>query len=77
MELPFSCGPLSYLGVAGTSESAPHVSGAAAVLKAKFGRLALPIIVEACLERSADPIGPRSIFGNGRLDVLGAAGCKN
>lgn len=77
IELPFSCGPLSYLGVAGTSESAPHVSGAAAVLKAKFGRLGLPLIVEACLERSADPIGPRSIFGNGRLDVLGAVGCKN
>lgn len=74
--LGFACGPTSYLGIAGTSESAPHVAGAAAVLKGKFGRLALPILVAACLERSADPIGPRAIFGNGRLDVLGAVGCR-
>lgn len=76
IELPFSCGPLSYLGIAGTSESAPHVSGAAAVLKAKFGRVGLPALVQACLERSADFIGPRAIFGSGRLDVLGAVGCR-
>lgn len=77
-QLPFQCDPdFPYLLIAGTSESAPQVSGAAAVLKAKFGRLAIPLLVEACLERSADNIGPRSIFGNGRLDVLGAVGCKN
>lgn len=76
--LPFNCDPeFPYLLIAGTSESAPHVSAAAAVLKAKFGRLALPILVEACLERSADNVGPRRVFGNGRLDVLGAVGCKN
>ncbi|MFN8654119.1 MAG: S8 family serine peptidase [Gemmatimonadales bacterium] len=74
--LGFACGATSYLGIAGTSESAPHVSGAAAVLKAKFGRLAVPLLVQGCLERSADAIGPRAIFGSGRLDVLGAVGCR-
>ncbi len=76
LTLPFACSFLSYVGVAGTSESAPHVSGAAAILKAKFGRLAIPALVTACLERSADAIGPRRIFGAGRLDVLGAATCR-
>lgn len=75
--LPFACSALSYVGVAGTSESAPHVSGAAAVIRAKFPRLSFPLLVEICLERSADNIGPRKTFGAGRLNVLDAVKCRN
>jgi subtilisin family serine protease len=77
LTLPFACSPLSYVGVAGTSESAPHVSGAAAVVRARLGRFAPPLLVRACLERGADFIGPRRIFGFGRLNVLDAAFCRN
>lgn len=72
----FECGPFDYIVAAGTSEAAPLVSGAAAVVKAQFGRLGLPLFVEACILRGADNIGPRRIFGSGRLDVLDAAFCK-
>jgi subtilisin family serine protease len=75
--LPFACSALSYVGVAGTSESAPHVSGAAAVMRAKFPRISFPLLVEACLEISADKIGPKKTFGAGRLNVLKAVSCKN
>ena len=74
--LPFACGPLSYVGVAGTSESAPHVSGAAAVMRAKYPRISFPLLVDVCLQRSADNIGPRRIFGSGRLNVLDAVSCR-
>jgi len=74
--LPFACSRLSYIGVAGTSESAPHVSGAAAVVRARLGRFAPALLVQACLERGADFIGPRRIFGSGRLDMLDAAFCR-
>ncbi|HWA16843.1 MAG TPA: S8 family serine peptidase [Gemmatimonadales bacterium] len=75
--LPFACSALSYVGVAGTSESAPHVSGAAAVMRAQFPRLSFPLLVDICLQRSADNIGNRKIFGSGRLNVLDAVGCKS
>jgi subtilisin family serine protease len=71
------CTPIDYLFIAGTSESAPHVSGAAAVVSAKFGRFAEPLLIEACIKRGADPIGPRRIFGAGRLNVLDAAFCRD
>lgn len=74
--LPFACSALSYVGVAGTSESAPHVSGAAAVMRAKYPRLSFPLLVDLCLQRSADNIGPRRIFGAGRLNVLDAVTCR-
>jgi lantibiotic leader peptide-processing serine protease len=75
--LPFACSALSYVGIAGTSESAPHVSGTAAVMRAKFPRISFPLLVQACIERSADNIGTRKIFGAGRLNVLKAVGCRN
>jgi len=76
LTLPFACGPLDYVFAAGTSESAPHVSGAAAVFASKWGRFAGPVLTSICLERGADPIGPRRIFGAGRLNVLNTAYCR-
>lgn len=75
--LPFACGPLDFVFITGTSESAPHVSGAAAVLRAKYPRFSFPLLVDLCLQRSADNIGPRRTFGSGRLNVLDAVKCKN
>lgn len=75
--LPFACGPADFVFLTGTSESAPHVSGAAALMRAKFPRFSFPLLVDLCLQRSADNIGPRKTFGSGRLNVLKAVGCKN
>ena len=66
---------VTYILAAGTSASAPHVSGLGAYLDAQFGghldaSLLIPII-----ERTADDIGPRGpdpYFGNGRINVAKA-----
>jgi subtilisin family serine protease len=68
-------GGIWYIDVAGTSESAPHVSGAAAVIGSKI-TWAGPGVVAECLGIGADVIGPRSIFGAGRLNVLQSAKCR-
>jgi subtilisin family serine protease len=74
--LPFACAFNDYLIAAGTSEAAPHVSGAAAVVESGFpGRQINPARLETCLESSAANIGPKRIFGAGRLDVLNALSC--
>lgn len=74
LTLPFACSFADYLFVAGTSESAPHVSGAAAVVESQAGPRS-PGDLSACLLRTADEIGPKRIFAAGRLDVAAAAGC--
>jgi lantibiotic leader peptide-processing serine protease len=68
-------GGVWYISLAGTSESAPHVSGAAAVIGSKI-TWAPPAVVAECLGIGADVIGPRSIFGAGRLNVLQSAKCR-
>jgi subtilisin family serine protease len=73
--LSFACGPNSYLLAAGTSESAPHVSGAAAVIRSAHPGLT-PAGVTSCILKGVDVVGPTRIFGAGRLNVLKAAtGC--
>jgi subtilisin family serine protease len=74
LTLPFACGYNSYVFVTGTSESSPHVAGAAAVVESKTGQRA-PASTVACLLKGTDIIGPSRTFGAGRLNVAKAATC--
>jgi len=62
----------------GTSIASPIVAGAAAVTRSlvRMPRDVRGKVVE-CLLRTADPIGPRSVFGYGRVNVLDAAACAS
>jgi lantibiotic leader peptide-processing serine protease len=72
----FVCGADGfYVLVAGTSQAAPHVSGAAAVVGAQLGGAPSPATVIACILNNTDIVGPSNIFGKGRLNVLKAAAC--
>jgi len=73
--LPFSCGKNSFLLGAGTSFAAPHVAGAAAEMPSHPGASAANVL-PLCLQKSADNVGPQSIFGAGRLNGFGAVTCK-
>jgi subtilisin family serine protease len=72
----FGCGPNDYLVGAGTSFAAPMVSGESAVLRS-IVRPSLPgsIFNAACILAGTDNIGPSSIFGRGRMNVVKAANC--
>jgi subtilisin family serine protease len=73
--LPFECSKSSYLIAAGTSEAAPHVAAAAAVVESQLPGPVKPTKVEECILGNTDIIGPANIFGAGRLNVLKASGC--
>lgn len=73
--LPFACTSVDYLFSAGTSEAAPHVSGAVAVVESSKGTAIGPTGLTKCILQNTDPVGPTNIFGAGRLNVLKAAGC--
>lgn len=73
--LLFNCeGGLFPLGVAGTSQAAPHVAGLAALAVEDVGRN--PAQVEAYIRNSADPIGGGNTpyYGKGRINVATATG---
>ena len=74
--LPFACTPVDFVLAAGTSESAPHVAAAAAVVEAELGGQRPPGTLESCLESRADKVGPLRQLGAGRLNVLRAAQCR-
>ncbi len=76
LTLPFACAFNDYVFVSGTSEAAPHVSGAVAVVESQLGQ-SLPATTAGCVRRNADIVGPRIIFGAGRLNVAKAAACTN
>lgn len=75
LTLPFPCGSADYLLGAGTSFSSPEVAGAAAVVESQLGSPQGSGIIANCLLNTADNVGPRRIFGAGRLNVGNAAGC--
>ena len=63
--------PEGYTGAWGTSFSAPHVAGAAALLIDSNPDLT-PNRVRAILKRTAEKLGDRLEFGHGMLDVAAA-----
>ncbi|CAN5150416.1 hypothetical protein BH20GEM2_BH20GEM2_08730 [soil metagenome] len=74
--LPFTCGDASYLLASGTSFSAPHVAGAAAVVRSNIPGNEKPFQIDECLLEHAQDIGAPGVdvqFGAGLLDVLEAA----
>lgn len=60
----------------GTSASAAHVSGAAAVIESSLRGDQSPNRVEECLDQGADDIGRRVFFGAGRIDIPAEAACR-
>jgi subtilisin family serine protease len=57
----------------GTSASAPHVAGAIALLKARFGIYTMDQVVDILYGRAIDkgPSGRDNQYGRGRLDLVG------
>lgn len=72
LTLPFACGPFDYVFAAGTSESAPHVAAAAAVVESRRPG-STPARITSCLLKGADNIGSSATYGAGRLNVAKAA----
>src|SRR5919106_2547075 len=72
-------GNLMYLFVEGTSQAAPHVSGAAALLAAQSSRPRSAAHLKSALQRSADDLGEAgrdAAYGAGRLNVCHLVGCQ-
>lgn len=74
--LLFACsGGYFTLGVAGTSQATPHVSGLAALMVQRFGRK--PSQIKNAIRQSADDLGQPGndpYFGAGRINVARAVG---
>ncbi|MGE5090876.1 MAG: S8 family serine peptidase [Bacillota bacterium] len=73
--LPICQTGIFVVGVQGTSASAPHVAGAAAMLVAQLGRN--PAAIRARLLQTADDLGQSGTdpyYGKGRLNVARAVG---
>lgn len=68
--LPFDCGTGSYLFVVGTSQAAPHVSGAGAMVRANQHIKGTRIFRR--IEKTADDLGNPVAHGHGRLNVFNA-----
>jgi lantibiotic leader peptide-processing serine protease len=71
---PCSTGDQYFLE-AGTSPSAAHVSGQAAVIEAQLPGNQTPAQLTACILRSADALPQPAITANGRINVFESLGC--
>jgi subtilisin family serine protease len=73
LEIPGCQAGYYVLGVIGTSQAAPHVSGLAALLVEDVGRD--PGLVKARIQQSADDVGKPGVdpfYGKGRINVANA-----
>src|SRR5204862_7943770 len=71
----FFCNPINIVGARGTSMSAPHVAGTAALLVSILGRN--PSQIKARIQQTADNVagnGTTPFYGKGRLNVARAIG---
>lgn len=61
------------LGFPGTSSATPHVTGAIALMKSRFGIYSFDQIVEILQGRAIEkgPAGKDNLYGSGRLDLRG------
>ena len=63
-----------FIGEAGTSPSAAHVSGQAAVIEAQLAGDQTPAQLTACILQTADELARPAITANGRINVLESLG---
>jgi subtilisin family serine protease len=74
-DMVFSTAPGGWMWAAGTSASAPHVSGVAALLIGQNGGEMHPAQVKAIIEQSADDLGKPGMddyYGRGRINAYKA-----
>jgi len=64
-----------YFIEAGTSPSAAHVSGQAAVIEAQLAGDQTPARLTSCILQTADELARPAITANGRINVLESLGC--
>ncbi len=72
--------PDFYVQAAGTSFSAPHTSGEAAVIDGETRHPDAANALTRCIELGADPVTKRQfdpVFAFGRIDVLGGVNCRS
>jgi hypothetical protein len=65
----------TFLFIAGTSPSAAHVSGEAAVIESELPGNQTPAELTNCILRSADPLPNPLISANGRINVFRGQEC--
>jgi subtilisin family serine protease len=68
-------GGRSYIFLDGTSPSAAHVSGEAAVIEAELPGDQTPAQLTACILETADPLPDPALSANGRINVLAGQAC--
>jgi len=74
---PFACDDqITYVVSAGTSQSAAHVSGEAAVIEAELPGDQTPAELTACILQSADPLPLPNRTANGRINVFEGQECS-
>jgi subtilisin family serine protease len=64
-----------FLRLDGTSPSAAHVSGEAAVIEAELPGNQTPAELTACILKTADPLPNPALSANGRINVLNGQAC--
>jgi subtilisin family serine protease len=73
----FACDDrITYFFAGGTSQSAAHVSGEAAVIESELPGDQTPAQLTACILETADPLNNPSLTANGRINVLEGQDCK-